>query len=98
MGKVNGPNVQLLNEIEILPYRNKKIYDTYDTFTAAAFLFPERMIQKCNQYKALMELHGYYTRGEMFVNRQSTDYNVFIIEKICGDEFKKIMLWTANFN
>lgn len=98
MGKVNGSNVELLNEIEIFPYRNKKIYWPYDAFTAAAFLFPEKMIQKCNPYNATMELHGYYTRGEMFVNRQSTDFKVFIIEKIFADEFKKIMLWAANFN
>lgn len=95
MGKVYGPNVQLLNEIEIFPYRNEESYQPYDAFAAAAFLFPDRIIQKYSQYNATIELHGYYTRGEMFVNRQSTDYNVFIIEKISGDEFKKIMLWAA---
>lgn len=98
MGKVNGSNVELLNEVEILPYRKKTNYHPHDAFTAASFLFPEKMIQKRNPYNATMELHGYYTRGEMFVNRQSTNYNVFIIEQISGDDFKKIMLWAANYN
>lgn len=98
LGKVTCLNVELLNEIEIFPYRKKKNYWPHDAFTAASFLFPEKKIQKCNPYNATMELHGYYTRGEMFVNRQSTDHNVFIIEKISGDEFKAAMLWAANFN
>lgn len=92
---MNGPNVQLLNEIEKRPYRNETDYWPYDAITAAAFLFPEKIIQMWNQYHALMELHGYYTRGEMIVNRQSTDFNVFVIEQVSGEEFERIMLWAA---
>lgn len=96
VGKANGPNVKLLNEIEMLPFGNKTLYVSFDPFTAAAFLFPEKIIQKFNPYHAMMELQGFYTRGEMCVNRQSKDYNVFIIEKISADEFKKTMLWAAS--
>lgn len=42
-----------------------------------------------------MELHGLYTRGQMIVNRMSKETNVFIIEKIFENEFKRIMLWAA---
>lgn len=93
---MSGPNMKLLNEIEILPYQHKTDYWPYDAFTAAAFLFPEKMIQRYRAYHAVIELHGYQTRGEMFVNRESTDYNVFAIEQISEDAFKKIMLWAAS--
>lgn len=96
MGRMNGPNVGLLNEIEMLPYGKQTFYWPYDIFTAAAFLFPEKIIQKRNPYQAMMELHGYHTRGEMFVNRQSKDHNVIIIEKISDEDFKNTMLWAAS--
>lgn len=97
VGKSLHPNVQLLTEIEKISYEayNETVYLPFDTFTAAAFLFPNDLIQKTNRYNATMELHGLYTRGQMIVNRQSKDTNVLIIEKISEDEFKRIMLWTA---
>lgn len=95
LGKLTGPNVQLLNEIEKFPYRNATDYWPYDAFTTAAFLFPEKIVQKWNPYRAMIKLHGYDTRGEMIAHRQNTDYNVFVIERVFGDEFKKIMLWAA---
>lgn len=98
MGKVDGPNVQLLNQIELLPYQNRTFYDIYDALAVAALLFPKIIIQKQNPFNAAMELHGnHHTRGEMFVNRQSTDYNVLIIEKVFNEEFKKLLLWAANY-
>lgn len=97
VGKSLHPNVQLLTEIEKISYEayNETVYLPFDTFTAGAFLFPNDLIQKTNRYNATMELHGLYTRGQMIVNRQSKDTNVLIIEKISEDEFKRIMLWTA---
>lgn len=99
VGKVNGPNVDLLNKVEILPYRTQAIYGPFDAFAVAAFLFPKKIIEKCNPYNATMELNenSNHTRGEMFVNHRSTDYNVFVIEKISSDAFKNIMLWAANY-
>lgn len=97
MGKVNGPNVQLLNRIETLAYQNEPNYDTFDAFTVAAFLFPEKIIQKYSQYNASVELHDYFMRGKLHVSRQSADYNAFIIEKMSTNEFKKIILWAANY-
>lgn len=70
---------------------------TYHTFTSAAFLFPKKIIKVMNPYNVTMELQGFHTLGEMIVNHLSTDYNVRVIEKIDEREFKKIMLWTANY-
>lgn len=94
---MNGPNVKLLNEIEMLPYGKQTFYWPFDQFTGAAFLFPEKIVKRWNSYHGMMELHGYHTRGEMFVNRQSKNHNVFIIEKISDEDFKKTMLWAASF-
>lgn len=97
VGQSSHPNVQLLTEIERISYEtfNETAYLPFDTFTAAAFLFPTNIIQKIHPYNATMELHGLYTRGEMIINRQSKDANVLIIEKISEGEFKRIMLWAA---
>lgn len=87
-----------LNEIEEIAMKNDDLFLPFDTFTAAAFLFPERMIKVMHQYNATMELTGSHTRGQLIVDFLSTDYNVNIIEKISEDEFKQIMLWTANYS
>lgn len=96
MGKVNQTNVKLLNKIEKMALRYD--FKPYDAIAAAALLFPETTIETMNKYNATMELTGQYTRGQMFINPLSTDYNVRIIEKISEDEFKRIMLWTANYD
>lgn len=95
MGEVNQTNVKLLNKIEKKALRYD--FKPYDAIAAAALLFPETTIETMNEYNATMELTGQYTRGQMFINPLSTDHNVKIIEKMSEDEFKKIMLWTANF-
>lgn len=99
MGKINQTNVQLLNDVEKIAYRNvnETVYLPSDTFISAAFLFPKKIIKVMNPYNVTMELQGFHTRGEMIVNHLSTDYNVRVIEKIDEREFKKIMLWTANY-
>lgn len=89
--------MQLLNEVEKIAYRNESVYLPFDTFTAAAFLFPNKMIVAQNQYNATMELSGRYTRGQMIVNRQSKEYNVKIIETISENTFQKLMLWAADY-
>lgn len=97
VGQSSHPNVQLLTKIEKMSYEafNETVYLPFDTFAAGSFLFPNNMVQEMNRYKATMELHGLYTRGQMIVDRQSKDINVFIIEKIFEEEFKRIMLWAA---
>lgn len=90
--------VAFLNEVDKIALKNEQLFLPADTFTSAAFLFPAKMIQVMNKYNATIELSGQQTRGAMVINHLSTDYNVNIIEKINGDEFKKIMLWTASYS
>lgn len=87
-----------LNKVEKIALKNEKLFLPADTFTSAAFLFPEKIIQVMNKYHATIELGGYQTRGALIINHLSTDYNVNIIEKLNEDEFKKIMMWTALYS
>lgn len=63
---------------------------------AMAFVFPERSIKKVNPYRATIELHGDYTRGQMVIDHSSNSYNVAVIEEINEEEFKKILLWSVS--
>lgn len=100
VGQSLHPNVQLLTKIEKSSYEayNDTNYLPFDTFTAASFLFPKNIIQKTIRLNATMELHGLYTRGEVIINRQSKETNALFIEKISEDDFKRIMLWTAELD
>lgn len=97
LGKIKQENVQLLNKVEIIPYRDEKFGMPMDSFAAASFLFPEKVIKNMNKYNASVELEGRRTRGQMVIDHSSKDYNIKAIEKINVHEFKKIMLWTANY-
>lgn len=96
LGKVNGPNVKLLNEVELKTYGNETVYEALDEFATASFLFPEKMIQKVHRYNATVILNG-SLRSALVVNPLSKDYNVCIIRKVSAYEFKKIMVWAANY-
>lgn len=97
VGKIKQENVQLLNKVDIIPSRNKQFYTPIDAFTAASFLFPDNVIQKMNKYNASVELEGHRTRGQTVIDHSSKVYNIMAIEQIDASEFKKIMLWTADF-
>lgn len=97
MEKVNHTNVQLLNEVEKIAFRNDKFYLPFDLFASAAFLFPDKVIQVMSEQNATMEIAGQYTRGELIINHLSTDYNVKIIEKISEEAFKMAMSWAAEY-
>lgn len=96
LDKIDQSNVQLLNEVEGIALRNEKYYYSFDYFAAAAFLFPS-IIRSIKPYNATVELAGQLTRGEMITDPQSTDYNVNIIRRISGKQFKLIMLYTAYY-
>lgn len=97
MGKINGPNVELLNEIEIKTYGNETEYAALDEFATASFLFPGKMIQEAQPYDATVLLNG-SVRSELVVNPLSKVDNVCIIRKVSAYQFKKIMEWAANYN
>lgn len=96
LGKVNGPNVKLLNEVEVKTYGNEELYTPIDQFAAASFLFPKKLVQHSHLYNATVILKGSH-RSVMTINPLSKDYNVNIIRKISAREFKRIMIWTANY-
>lgn len=96
LGKVNGPNVKLLNEVELKTYQNETVYVALDQFAIASFLFPEQMIQTAHPYDATVILEG-NLRSALVVNPLSEDYNVCIIRKVSAHEFKRIMVWAANY-
>lgn len=86
-----------MNQVEELAYRGAQSYVNYDAIASACFLFPEEMIQEMNRYNATVELAGRNARGEIIVNPKSHQYNVNFIERISEEEFKLILLWTANY-
>lgn len=98
MGKVNHTNVQLLNEVEQIVYRNEVMFKSFDSFAAASFLFPASMIEKTQRYNVTVELQGFHTRGQTLINHQSHGFNANIIQKISENEYKRIMMWTANYD
>lgn len=95
LGKVNGPNVKLLTEIEAKTYKESQIYDPKDTFATASFLFPKIMVQKSSQYCATIILRGSF-RSVLVGNPSCEDSNVRMIQQVSANEFKNIMTWTAN--
>lgn len=97
LGQVNQTNVQLLDQVEEIAYQNLPSYNPYDAFATAAFLFPKQVIQVMKPFNATIELAGRETRGEMIVNRQSTVYNVNVVQKISQKAFMRIQLRAAKF-
>lgn len=92
----NCKNVQLLNEIDRICYRNEDCFIPCDAFLTAIFLFPEKCIQSQGKYNATVELHGIHTRGQMVIDhREKDNHNVTVIEMLNEEEFKKIFHWTA---
>lgn len=98
LGRVNQTNVQLLNEVEKFAFRNASIFKSFDSFTAASFLFPALVIEEKKRYNVTVELQGYLTRGQTIVNHLSHDFNANIIQKISETDYKRIMMWTANYD
>lgn len=89
-------NIQLLNEIDKISYRNCPTFMPCDAFLTAAFLFPDKCIGRKRQYHATIELTGRHTRGQLVLDHlRKNNHNVTIIETFNEEEFKKILYWTA---
>lgn len=95
LGNVQDNNVQLLNEIDRIAFRNQKYFTPFDALLAAIALFPERCIKTQRNYHATVELYGLYTRGQMVLDRRNLNHNVTVIELIHQEEFERILYWTA---
>lgn len=95
LGNVECRNVQLLNEVERIAFRNRRLYTPFDALLVAIFLHPEKCIRAKNSYNATIELQGVHTRGQMVFDRRSSKHNVSVIELLHGEEIKKLLQWTA---
>lgn len=88
-------NIQLLNTIEKIAYKDCTTFMPCDAFVTAAFLFPE-CIRKKEQHHATVELHGHHTRGQMVLDHmRKKEHNVTVVQELHEEEFKKILVWTA---
>lgn len=95
LGNVQDNNVQLLNEIDRIAFRNQKYFTPFDALLAAIALFPERCIKTQRNYHATVELNGLNTRGQMVLDRRNPNHNVKVIELMHQEEFERILYWTA---
>lgn len=94
MGTSECRNVQLLNKVERIAFRNRRIYTPFDALLVAIFLKPEVARAKYS-YNATVELQGIHTRGQMIFDQRSNKHNVIVIELLHGEEIKKLLQWTA---
>ncbi|XP_055301092.1 nucleoside hydrolase-like isoform X2 [Sitodiplosis mosellana] len=93
---VDCKNIQLLNEIDRIAYRNCSSFLPCDAFLTAVFVFPEKCIQTKSQHHATIELQGFHTRGQMVLDhKQRNKHNVTIIETVYEEEVKKALYFTA---
>lgn len=81
-------NVQLLNEVERISHRDKTHFTPSDALLSAVFLFPDKCIKTKRKYNATVELHGFYTRGQMVLDRKTSNCNVTVVEELHEQEFK----------
>lgn len=96
LGKANCKNVQLLNKIEAVSFRDYKYFVPCDALLTAALLFPEKCIQTQRQCHATVELHGHHSRGLMIVDHLGQyEHNVTIVETMHVEEMKNALIWTA---
>ena len=95
MGNTECRNVELLNEVERIAFRNRRLYTPFDALLVAIFLHPEVARAKYS-YNATVELQGIHTRGQMVFDRRSNKHNVSVIELLYGEEIKKLLQWTAS--
>lgn len=95
LGNVECKNVQLLNEVEKIAFRNARNFTPFDALLIAIFLHPEKCIRTKYSYHATVELQGAHTRGQMVFDRRSNKHNVTVIELLHEEEIKKLLQWTA---
>lgn len=63
----------------------------------AAFLNPSKIIKKVSRCHATIELGGFHTRGQVVIDHLGKEEeNTVFIEIIDAEEFKKMILWTAD--
>lgn len=93
---VKCKNIQLLNEVDRIAYRNYDSYLPCDAFLTAVFVFPEKCIQTKSQHHATIELQGHHTRGQMVLDhKRRNKHNVTLIETLNEEEVKNALYFAA---
>lgn len=97
VGSVNSDVVKLLNVVERKCYSQFDTWMPCDAWLTAAFLFPDKCIQKKRQCHVTVELAGHYTRGQVVIDHLKTNTdNVTIIDLLCENSCKEAILWTVD--
>lgn len=83
----------LLTEVEKKVYAEEKYWLPCDSFLAACYLFPERMIVESFPTTLTIETSGQNTRGQTVIGHKNKHrrQNVQVISKFCKEEFQKIV-------
>lgn len=96
LGKLNGPNIDFLNEVERIFFANRKSFKVFDPFVASVILFPECIRKQFDCY-ATVELNGKETRGQMCVgHRSKKPANVTVIEYLNEEAVKNALIFAAD--
>lgn len=78
--------------------RNFQSWNPCDCLLVAAFLNPSKIIKKISRCHATIELAGFHTRGQVVIDHLGNEEeNIHFIEIIDSEEFKKMILWTADY-
>lgn len=96
LGNSDCKNVQFLNQVERIAFRERPFFTPFDALLTAAILFPERCIQTQKRYHVTVELDGFHTRGQMVIDLRNHNHNVTVIETVNEEEIKKVLLWIAS--
>lgn len=95
LGKIKGPNVEFLNDVERVCFEGLKYFDVCDAFLTCVMLFPECIRKKYDCY-ATIELNGKETRGQMCIGHMSKNPpNITVIEYLNEEEMKKAFIFAA---
>lgn len=96
LGKIKGPNVEFLNEVESVCFADLEHFNPCDAFLTCVMLFPECIRKKYDCY-ATIDLNGRETRGQMCIGHMSKNPpNVTIIEYLNEEECKKALIFAAD--
>lgn len=93
LNTVKSDIMELMDKIE--NKQSRKNFTPCDAYMIACFAFP-KMILKMKHHSATVELSGEYARGLMVLDHKLlTKPNVFVIEEIDVEMFKKVLLWVC---
>uniref|UniRef100_A0AAG5D3Q0 Inosine/uridine-preferring nucleoside hydrolase domain-containing protein n=1 Tax=Anopheles atroparvus TaxID=41427 RepID=A0AAG5D3Q0_ANOAO len=92
--KTSNRAIQVLNKVEWEIYAQEDGWTPCDMYVAAVFL-NNTILESVVKYRATVELNGRVTRGMMAILHHVTDseeHNVAVIDKIDGEEVRRMLL------